>query len=233
MTAIFQPYPSKSFFKVLPENLRHALLSEAKLNRFTDGEQIHRRGDTEQALSVIESGRVRFSNVGKDGKRVSLITLGAGESFGEFTLFAESPRMFDMHARGETTIQVIERKPFEALLAAEPELAKFIINMLARRLLVALEVLDDERRLPLVTRLAKVLLRRPRADADEVEIIVTQKDLADELTVSRVALGTALSKLRKLGLLETSYGRIAITNLDAMKQWVDDQSHLNQLLPED
>jgi len=232
MTVIFQPYPSKSFLKVLPENLRDALLAKAKLHRYADGEQIHRRGDTGQALSVIASGRVRFSNIGKDGKRVSLITLGIGESFGEFTLFADSPRMFDMHARGETTVQVIERKPFENLLKAKPELASFIISMLARRLLTALEVLDDERRLPLITRLAKALLRRPRAEAEEVEITVTQKDLADELTVSRVALGTALGKLRKLGLLETSYGRIAITDLDAMKQWVDDQSHLHQPLPQ-
>ena len=233
MTTIFEPYPSKSFFKVLPENLRNALLSKAKLHCYADGEQIHRRGDRDQALSVIESGRIRFSNVGKDGKRVSLITLGVGESFGEFTLFANSPRMFDMHARGETKVQVVERKPFETLLEAKPELAKFVINMLARRLLIALEVLDDERRLPLVTRLAKALLRRPRAGADEIEIVVTQKDLADELTVSRVALGTALGKLRALGLLETSYGRISITNLEALQKWVNEESHLNELLPDE
>ena len=232
MTAIFQPYPSKSFLKVLPDNLRDALLAKAKLNRFSDGEQIHRRGDTEQALSVIASGRVRFSNVGKDGKRVSLITLGAGESFGEFTLFADTPRLFDMHAIGPTVVNAVERQRFEKLLEDEPEFSKFIIQLLARRLLFALEVLDDERRLPLVAKLAKTLLRRPRTSADNLNIAVTQKELANELSVSRVALGTAINKLKLLNLISTSYGQVTINDLAAFRSWVQEQSQLAELVPE-
>jgi Mn-dependent DtxR family transcriptional regulator len=74
---------------------------------------------------------------------------------------------------------------------------------------------------------------RPRAKEDEVEIVVTQKELADELAVSRVALGTAFGKLRQLGLLETSYGRITITNLEAIEHWVGEQSHLATLQPKE
>ena len=72
---------------------------------------------------------------------------------------------------------------------------------------------------------------RPRAQEDEVEIVVTQKELADELSVSRVALGTALGNLRQLELLETSYGRITITSLEAIEHLVGEQSHLAALRP--
>lgn len=226
MHTVFQPYPAGSFVDQLPATLRNALLRLAKPRKYRDGEQIHRRGDRDQALSVIESGSVRFSNIGRDGKRVTLITLGAGESFGEFTLFADTPRFFDMHATTPTTIQMIGRKRFEQFQHENPEFGTFIIRMLARRLLMALEALDDERRLPLVARLAKALLRRPRINEDDLNIAVTQKELADELTVSRVALATAMGKLRTLNLIETSYGHVSILNLNALRQWIEGQTDL-------
>ena len=226
MHTVYQPFPAGSFVDQLPTDLCNALLNLAKPYTFREGEQIHRRGDRDQALSVIAAGSVRFSNIGRDGRRVTLITLGAGESFGEFTLFADTPRFFDMHATAPTTVQVIGRKRFERFQRANPELATFIIRMLARRLLMALEALDDERRLPLVARLAKALLRRPGITQDNLSIAVTQKEFADELTVSRVALATAMSKLRDLNLIETSYGRISILDLHALRQWIEEQTDL-------
>ncbi|NCF73463.1 MAG: cyclic nucleotide-binding domain-containing protein [Gammaproteobacteria bacterium] len=232
MLAGLQTYPSASFFSLLPERLQNLLIAASKRSQFEDGELIHPRGDKGQSLSIIESGHVRFSTLGRDGTRVSTITLGAGESFGEFTLFAGTPRLFDMHAIGPTVINAVVRQRFEKLLEDEPEFSKFIIQLLARRLLFALEILDDERRLPLVAKLAKTLLRRPRTSADNLNIAVTQKELANELSVSRVALGTAINKLKLLNLISTSYGQVTINDLAAFRSWVQEQSQLAALVPE-
>jgi len=229
MSAMLEPYPTGSFFGSLPLDLRNLLISFAKQSRHEDGEQIHQRGDRGQSLSIIQSGAVRFSNVGLDGRRVSTTTLGPGESFGEFTLFTDMPRLFDMHARGPTVLRIIKRDQFEKLLETESRLSGCVIGLLAQRLLLALEVLDDERRLPLAARLAKAILRRPRVNADDLVIAVTQKDLADELAVSRVALGSALKNLRGLNLLDTSYGHGRIVDMQKLEQWVADQSQLVSL----
>lgn len=217
---------ASSFLGSMPENYRELIFSVSKKVRYSDGQLIHSRGDQKHSMCVILSGSVRFSNVGLDGKHVTLGTLTAGDTFGGFTVFTDAPRMFDMHARGETVLNVIERERLDELLLTEPGLSKYIIQMLAQRLLLVLEILDDERRLPLAVRLAKTLLRTPVAGADDAGIAATQKELAAELAVSRVSMAAALKKLREQGLVETSYGRIRIPSRGQLRRWVDEQSQL-------
>ena len=101
---------------------------------YQDGAVIHRRGDRGRALSVVRTGAVRMSNMGRDGREVTLTTLSPGESFGEFTVFADLPRQFDFTARGKTVIDTINHQRFEALLQSSPALSQHVIRHLAQRL---------------------------------------------------------------------------------------------------
>ena len=128
----------------------------------------------------------------------------------------------------DTTIAVIPQRRFETLLSTERNLRKFIISFLAQRLLFALELLEDERRLPLAMKLAKLLIRLTEHPARKHTIAVTQKELAEELGVSRVAMGTALKKLKLNGHINVGYGQIKLVERDRLEQWIQDES---QLLP--
>jgi CRP/FNR family transcriptional regulator len=152
--------------------------------------------------------------------------LHAGEAFGEFTLFTDMPRMHDADAVGNTMLAVILQERFELLLSNEPTLRRFIIGFLARRLLAVLELLEDERRLPLAMRLAKLLVRSPGSVADPMIITTTQTALAEELAVSRVALGEALKKLKTLGYVQLGYGRVKIIDNNGLALWIQTESQL-------
>ncbi len=214
------------FFRDLSPALQQSLLDIAIARTYRDGAVIHRRGDRGRALSVVRSGAVRASNVGRDGREVTLITLAPGESFGEFTVFADLPRQFDFTARGRTTVDTISYTRFDKLLRSSPALSQHVIRYLAQRLHQALELLDDERRLPLPVRLAKRLWQWSALAGSGGDVRATQQQLADELAVSRVALSTATKQLGAEGLVDTGYGRIHIRDLERLEAWVTQQSQL-------
>ena len=222
------PRHSDNFLASLPPLLRASLLSNSRRAKFKDGQRIHSRGDRKPSLSIIESGTVRFSNLGRDGERITTATLLAGEAFGEFTLFTDMPRMHDADAAEDTIIAVIPQRRFETLLSTEPNLRKFIISFLAQRLLFSLELLEDERRLPLAMKLAKLLVRLTAHSTRLHTIATTQVELAEELGVSRVAMGTALKKLKSNGHVKVGYGQIEIVERELLERWIQSES---QLLP--
>ena len=214
------------FFAGLSTSLQQSLLGVATAKRYRDGVVMHRRGDRGRALSVVRSGAVRMSNIGRDGREVTLGTLAPGESFGEFTLFADLPRQFDFTARGDTVIDTISQARFDALLASSPALSEHVIRHLAQRLHQALELLDDERRLALPVRLAKRLWQWSTLMEKPGVVDATQQELADELAVSRVALSTAIRHLVSEDLISTGYGRIVVPDIDRLEGWVRTQSQL-------
>lgn len=215
-------------FGDLPQRLRERLIGFANPVAYSDEEFIHARGDTEPSMSFVQSGGVRLSNVGLDGKRITTTTLSAGEAYGIFTLFNDRPRSHDAHAVGPTRVLVLKREPFRRLLDEEPDLRDFVIAHLSDRLIRALEALEDERRLPLVDRLAKLLARRVKAIDGTID--VTQADLAQELGVSRNALGTSIAELQGLGLVATSYRRIQVPDQSALSAWIMRRQQIDSLL---
>lgn len=222
-TTTFAPSDA-SLFAALPGGVRECLLLHGSRRTFADGAWLHRRGDTDRQLSIVIRGAVQLSNLGRDGRSIVIATLAPGDSFGEFPLFAGSPRFFDFRAVGETELCVISAATLEQLMSDDANIATAIITLLANRLQLALEIIDDERRLALPARTAKALLRQPRDSEANNCITVTQHALADELGVSRVALGKALTRLRDLGLVETGYGRIRIPDDTQVVNWLVEQS---------
>ncbi len=202
----------------LPEGIRKRIARLGRMAVYHDGDLIHERGDEAFQLSLIMKGAVRLSNVGLSGKRITSATLKRGEVYGVFQLFTGEPRTHDAHAVGETSVVVLGDAVCRTALDTESEFRDFLIGFHAHRLARAMELLEDERRLTLPARLAKRLLVRCRRE--DVEDHVTQAELAQELGVSRYAVGLALARLGDLGLIETGYQRVAIPRRDRLIAWV-------------
>jgi CRP-like cAMP-binding protein len=211
-------------YRRLPEAVHARLMRRGRKAAYSDGELIHERGDTEIVLSLVCNGAVRLSNVGLSGKRIAAALLTRGEVYGVFQLFSGEPYSHDAHAVGETQIIMFSDAAFRAALDAEPDLRDFMIAFLSHRLVRAMELLEDERRLTLPVRLAKRLLAK--GGKDGTTIAITQADLAQELGVSRYALGTALADLSRSGLLLTSYGRIVVPKRSRLSAWVRQRSDI-------
>jgi CRP/FNR family transcriptional regulator, cyclic AMP receptor protein len=213
--------------------IHHSHLDSETLDRITPfgviksyraEEAIHHRGDPAETVGVVLSGGVALSTIGKRGKRLISVILLRGELYGAYPLQTGRPRTLDAHATSDTQVLTFNRAAFSKLLDEDREFRERFIILLSDAIERITQALDDQRRLPLSVRLAKILLRHSRNPQRVVEL--TQSELAQLLAVSRYALGNDMGKLAKLGLVKTGYGRIEVVSREALRAWVSKRIEL-------
>jgi CRP-like cAMP-binding protein len=181
-------------------------------------ETIHHRGDPANDLGIVLSGGVALSTIGRQGKRLISVILLRGELYGAYPLQAGRPRTADAHATMDTRVLAFNRKAFSNLLEVDRAFRERFIILLSDAVERATQALDDQRRLPLCLRLAKLLLRHSRNPQRVVEL--TQSELAQLLAASRYAVGKDMGKLAKEGLVRTGYGSIEVVSREDLRKWV-------------
>ena len=90
------------------------------------GAVIVREGDPADALYVLVSGRARVVKRGDTGEDGPLNVLRAGDAFGEMALLEQTNRMATVRASSDVDALRLDRSAFESLLAAAPDLKKYL-----------------------------------------------------------------------------------------------------------
>lgn len=223
---IFHSSRESDFLADIDGAVRQILFDAGNRKSLTAGQSIQRDGDAERSLMVVQSGRVRLSKTGAEGKRTTLAHLGEGDVLGLFALIVDRPKAYDAEAEIATKLLLVDKAAFNRLLDREPLFRNHVFQFLARRLESAFQALSDERSLPLVFKTAKALLYY--ADA-EGWVRLTQQALAEQLGASRNGLGLALRSLSEEGLIERHYGSIRIAAPDRLNKRLSDAEMQNDL----
>lgn len=77
-------------------------------------------GDLESHFYIIESGKVQIFTKSKTGKRIDILTVDEGESFGEFALLDNKPRSASAQAVTDVSLIKVSAEGYEQLLAELP-----------------------------------------------------------------------------------------------------------------
>lgn len=101
--------------------------------RYGPGQVIFNKGDKGDRLYVIVVGEVEIVE-GEPGKGERIIgKLGAGETFGEWELITNSPRMAMVRSRSGVTLMSMDREGFDALFAHLPPIRKMFEKLIEER----------------------------------------------------------------------------------------------------
>lgn len=192
-------------------------------HRFTDGEMVGLRGETVDRLSIVFSGACRMCRIDLDGRERLIAVLGEGQTIGAMQLLLDKPRTVDVFSVGETEIGSITNDQFQLLLEEHSDFAQALLLISMRRFSEAMEQLDDSERLPLVVRIAKLLLSMLQG-ASSLELDWSQTDLAQMLGASRVAVGKSLRELADLGFIDLRYASVKVIDSEALKRWVNKET---------
>lgn len=211
---------SQPFLDIIPKSYIQDIANAAISMRYSDGGLIHNRGDEKPGLSIVRSGMVRVGMIKTDGTFVITSLLGPGQSFGEFTLFAGLPRTHDIIAQGETEIWQLPGERFSRLCETRPELMEGLLKIALVRSHVLLEMIESMRSLPVLERVAKVLLILVTTAGRKSNFYTRQSDLAVTLGLSRTTLSKALSQLEAQGLVTRGYGQISLPDRDRLISWI-------------
>jgi uncharacterized membrane protein len=98
------------------------------------GKQLFQKGDSGDAMYLIESGKVRISITDEDRKEITLAELAQGDFFGEMSIIDGRQRSADASVVETGRFAKLSRKDFLAFVRANPDVALGMLGALTDRL---------------------------------------------------------------------------------------------------
>ncbi|MCE5300156.1 MAG: cyclic nucleotide-binding domain-containing protein [Spirochaetia bacterium] len=100
---------------------------------YNAGDYIFREGDVGEEMFIIHSGRVRITKTTDEGEK-TLVTLGAGDFFGEMAVIDKGPRSAGALAEEETVCIALNEELFEQQMQRNAKIVKKILKNMSARL---------------------------------------------------------------------------------------------------
>jgi CRP-like cAMP-binding protein len=190
-----------------------------------NGAVVFPHGDRGAALPGVAAGRVRISASGAGGQEVFLNIMEPGDTFGEIAVMDGLPRTAGATAVEQTAQIVIKRADFLQLLEREPRLGIHLLKLLCERLRWTSELVEESAFLAGPARLAKRLLilaslHGRAAGIGQLELRISQAELARFLGISRQIVNQHLSEWRRHGWVELGRSQIVIRNAAALRRMI-------------
>jgi CRP/FNR family transcriptional regulator, cyclic AMP receptor protein len=206
--------------------LAGALRREGRVVRFRRGQALFTEGDRAERVFVIDRGWVMISSVASDGREIVLGLRGPGDLIGDLSALDGAPRSATALALGDVEATAASGSTLHGALC-DPACAMELLQLLAARLRDA-----DRKRLEFATldtlgRVAWRLLElserfgRETRDGIELELPLSQEQLASWCGASREATVKALGALRALGCIATARRSVLIRDLEALRRHAD------------
>jgi CRP/FNR family transcriptional regulator, nitrogen oxide reductase regulator len=207
-------------FAGLSEEECRAVLRRGTARTLPGGTVLFRQDDPAEAFYVVEAGRVKLGQVGRDGGEVLVRISGPGEAFAAIAAIDGKAYPFTATTVGETRTVHWPRGVLRELFR---ELPRFQASVLAVVGTHSREMLDRFRELATETvpqRLARALLRLVPAEARDGVALegLTQQDLAQICGTTLYTVSRTLSEWQADGVVETARGRVAILSFARLRQ---------------
>jgi CRP/FNR family transcriptional regulator, cyclic AMP receptor protein len=210
------------FVALLDPDARAALLGLGRARHYRRGATLLMQGASDDTVCVVLQGRVKVTLDTSDGREVVLAVLGPGDLLGEFE--AIEPGLVSRHA-SNVALEPVECRVFGAedlrrFLVAHPTAALELLRLTIRKVRTADRRRVDATGLDASHRLAHFLVERADAQRElELDIALTQEELASHIASSRESVVRALAALRTRGLIETGRRQITIRDMEGLRAY--------------
>lgn len=200
------------------------LAQDGVRHRFRRGEAMFSQGDFADRVFLIEQGWVKITHASPDGRETVLGLRGPGEVVGELSTVDRAPRSAAAVTLGDVEVLVVPGRVLEQALQTDAAAALELLRIVAGRLRDADVKRVEFSSLSTVGRVASRLVElaerfgTPTADGVEVELPLSQEELAAWCGSSREATVKALRALRAAGAVTTGRRTAVIPDLEALRR---------------
>jgi CRP/FNR family cyclic AMP-dependent transcriptional regulator len=218
-----------SFLGMLDPEDRGALIGVGRPRRYNRGATIVIQGDHSDTVFVVVAGSVKVTQVTLEGREIVLAVDGPGDLLGWFEAVDPDggPRTAANVALEPVDCRELTGEDFRGLLRSNPRLALVLLRWTIRRLKEADRRRIDATSLDTTHRLARFLVEladnQAQADAPrvDIEILLTQEELASLIAASRDTVVRAITALRSRGFIDTARRRITILDVNALRHYAE------------
>ncbi|MBC8740797.1 Crp/Fnr family transcriptional regulator [Paraburkholderia sp. UCT31] len=210
------------WFRAAPAGLRVQLLDAGRVESLAAGQRLFTRGAADDGLYCVLDGLVRIGAASSTGKEALLAVIEPVNWFGEIALFDDRSRTHDAYAERDTALFHVPRAALAALLERTPAYWHAFGLLLAHKLRLAFEAIEEAALLPAAPRVARRLLLmaggygEPGALRNVLK--VPQEDLAMMLALSRQTINQVLKHFETQGALKLRYAEIEIVDADKLRK---------------
>lgn len=212
---------SFEFFAGLPDTVLQKACRLMSRRELMAGSTLFLQNDPGTEAFFVISGGIRIERINDKGDRMLLNILGPGEFVGETSLLTGNSRMASAVAQEDSLLFALRVSHFQDMLSLHPEMNGRLMRVISKRLTTTGVKLEDVGLNSLSSRLASILLdfmKRFPGNHGEINLRLTQSDLAELALSSREHINKILKGWEKDGMIKTSQGKITLVNIDKLKE---------------
>lgn len=200
------------YFGALPAAELRRLAARCVQRGLGPGEVLFEEGQPCHGLFIVAEGSVEVQQTSLRGREQVFHTDGPGATLGEGPLFDRGGYIATAVATEPTQVLFLRRGDLLDLCRRHPAVALFILETMARRMRRFAEIVSDLAFRPVPERLARYItaLARSIAPVAELDLELTQAQLAARLGTVRELVARALAQLEESGVIRRKRTRIVV-----------------------
>jgi CRP/FNR family transcriptional regulator, cyclic AMP receptor protein len=214
------PFPARSFLGLLDPADQLEVLSDGRRMTLPAGATLLFEGDLSDRVVVVLAGAVRIFATASNGREVLVTVAGPGELLGEMSAVDGKAHSASVNTLAEADVVLIPAASFRAVMRSNASVAFAVAIRLTRELRHVLQQRVGIEALDVPTRLAQTMValaERLDGRAGDVELPVSQRELAESCGASREAVTKALATFRTRGWISTDRRSIRVLDLEALR----------------
>ena len=212
-----------AWFKTLPTELQDEILTSSAQRQYSKEEIIFREDQAAIGICAVIAGEVAISRMAGAANECLLHVGGPGMWFGEVSVLIRRETAVTARTLTDTEILVLPSAEFERIVEENPHYYRsFATPALQRsqimlRMIAGSQNLSPEQYLRLrLADLAELWISDSQRDT-EVEVSLSQSQLAQMIGASRQTVNALLKKLESDGLIRTKFRKIVISDIDGLR----------------
>jgi CRP/FNR family transcriptional regulator, cyclic AMP receptor protein len=215
-------FGKSAYFRELPAASLDALAAASSLVRCPGG-PLHGPDEAAETFWLVLEGSLIVSWPKAGAESVPVAAIGEGSFYCAASLVEGGVTVTEARAERNTVAATMPSEKFRAIARADPALAALVPKLLLQRFEVALSFTADVVSAKMPHRLARRLLAHGLAVGQdltrpEVELRISQTDLARMLGASRSKVNEELRRLQDAGLIRIGYGRIYLVQGNGLSE---------------
>jgi len=206
-------------FSELDTNQLSAIARVALEREYKKGHLIFMEGDPGEAIFFLKEGRIKITKQAEDGREHILHYINPGDVFAEVVLFDEEGYPATAEVTEDAEVGFIRNRDVDSIILNSPQLALALLKIMARRLRLAQQQINDLALMDASRRLAGTLLQlaeehgEPHQDKSTmINFQLTNQELASLIGTSRETVNRTLNTFKRQGIIDISRQQIIILN---------------------
>jgi len=226
--AIKAPPAAANLLSDLPDRLSTGLLASATTRALAADETLFLAGDPGDGFYRVEDGLLKVSMASPSGAERILAIVGPGAIVGDPAIIDGKPRSASVTALRECKLRFVSRANFESFAAKQPDIYKYLLELLARRLRDTDQIVAAGSFLPLKGRVARALLDLAHAFGNEVgggRVVIRQKvsqsDLAAMAGIARENVSRIMNDWMRVKLITRLAGYYCLEDAAKLEREIE------------